>query len=121
MRGGAAPPSRDALQDQLDHFSLKADFLRAGVEHDWNPEFKGGLDEVFLLGKYEEELGDVEHAIKFDQYTTSLFVRQQFGNYVALQVDVNLFLRKFEVTTNGDTETQNSRRPSGSMSLDFML
>lgn len=121
MRGGAAPPARSAIQDQLGSFDLKANFVRFGVEHEWSKELKGGLDEVLLIGTYEEDLAGSTNEIKFNQYTTAFFIQQQFGNYVALQLDLNLFLRRFDVTTDGDKDTQESRKPSGSMTLEFML
>lgn len=121
MQGGNPVITANPLIDSMEDFDLNALFVRTGVDYTFSKDLTVGLDEVILMGQYEETFFSKERSIDFKQYTTATYLRQQFGNYVALQGNLNLFHRIFGYKFGSENDKQTSTKISGSVGIEFML
>ncbi|MBF0443723.1 MAG: hypothetical protein HQK54_17580, partial [Oligoflexales bacterium] len=121
MQGGDPVITSNPIVNSMERFKFKSFYVRTGLDLDINADLRAGLDEVFLDAIYEDVLYGRESRIRFNQYTTATYVRQQFGNYVALIGYLNLIYRTYDDKIGNENDRNKSARLSGSVAVEFML
>lgn len=116
-------------ETRLSSFQLKTDFLRLGFDWDINKEVRFGLDQLYLTGKYQEEIGDMTqpnpvlttNKVDFLNHTTTVYIKHEFGSQVALTAYFNYFIRKGESSYLGLDDTTNENKYSLTAIIEFLL
>ena len=110
-----------SLVENLGNFRFATRFMRAGVDWEIDPMVKVGIDEIVLTGRYDELFQGQDNHIKFQEYITATYLRQQFADYVALQANLNVFRQAFQYQFGSSNESQNTTRYSVAGAVEFML
>jgi len=108
-------------QQSIESFSLDVRFARVGF--DWNPgkEVELGIDEVIILGDYQEVIGGVPYRLEFSQYNTSFRAAQHFGKRVSLRIFLNYFQRGYRSHQESGTARPVNRNFSLNWEIEFAL
>ena len=117
----ALSASSTALIGQLDDFSLHSQMLRFNVDLDLNKEVQLGLSEVVFNGAYTETLQNQRYSLTYNQYITSARLQQEFGDYVALKIYLNYFIRQYHSQANSHDEKTGENKVSMAVVVEFIL
>lgn len=71
-------------------FSLSGLFFRGGVDWDWRSDRLVSLDFLSNASKYKEMNGPIESSFEFNKTAFIASLRQDFGDYVGVRINVAL-------------------------------
>lgn len=95
----ASQTNGDSLPQNYD---FNAQFARVGADYTFSPTLKTGLDGIFLVGSYKEtDPSGITGHFNFDNAAASLYVRQDFSDYVAFTVILNWHIRHYDYSISG--------------------
>lgn len=109
------------LIEQLESFQFDSTFIRVNFDMDVGNELKLGLSEVVLQGNYQETIFSSRYALGFNNYITSINLHQGFGDNVALNAHVNLFIRNYDSQSATRDEKTEENKFSFTLAVEFIL
>ncbi len=109
------------LANSLEDYSLHSQFLRFNLDLDLNEETRISISEVIFQGEYEEILAGSKYELNFNQYITSVRVKQEFGDYVSLTGFLNYYIRQYQSKTEQDDKESGENKISFAMVVEFIL
>ncbi|MDX2469356.1 MAG: hypothetical protein QNL04_02135 [SAR324 cluster bacterium] len=121
VSGGIASGAESALRANLSSYSLKVDFLRFGVENQWNDEITWGLDGLLILGDYSETYSGRAQSLQSTQKSIAGFIAQKFGSYIRLQGQLNLYSRDYIYDFNNYSDSYKNQEYSLMGSIEFFF
>jgi len=105
----------------LERYDLKTRFIRMDINYDLTDTVKLGFSEFALMGKYSERYAGVNYDLDFLHLTSYLFVKQSFGNYIAVKGEVAYSANQHDYTTGGISGESDQNNISFAISIEFML
>ena len=121
MQGGSPAVGGTGLLAGLSYYKHDLNFARIGSEFKIFDGIEIGIDEVIQIGSYRESLLSTNREIDYSLLTTATYVRQQFGNYVALKLYINLFHRSFDTKFGDQVDSFTETAYSGAVKVEFVL
>ena len=109
------------IRQDLTSYQLKVDFLRFGLEGQWNKNINWGLEGLILVGNYQETYQEREQGLKTRQTHASIYGTQNFGNYVELRGQLNLYHRSYEYDFDNQTDSHLEQQQSIVGSIEFFF
>ncbi|MDY6934197.1 MAG: hypothetical protein SVZ03_08235 [Spirochaetota bacterium] len=123
-------------------YRFKSYFARFGISYDLNPDIQLGLDGVVIAGKYTETFNAIDfssdiseiilqsesitydlysNTINFKQYNTGIYIYQNFSDYVAIKLILNIYISqyKYNMFNISDNDTSIKLQSGGSFELIF--
>ena len=100
----SANPQRDVqasgevfreTEGDFGRLTFSSRFIRVGIDYDIDEDTTVGLDEIFLTGKYQEELDSLKNFIDFKHFYTTAYVQKDLGHYVFLRVVGNHYIHDY--------------------------
>ena len=110
-----------SLIDQIESFDLDSSFLRINYEQALRDDLILGMSEVLLQGRYQERLQGEDYRLNFQHLVTSVNLDQVFGDYVALKVRLNYFIRQYRSETMTGSDESSDNQFSFSLAIEFFL
>ena len=100
------------------HYRIKLNFkILDGIDF--------GINEILFHGKYSETQGGERYLMEFRHVISSLVVKKQFSDYIALTGQLNHFLRTHDYEVINLNETSNNqdkeKNVSFSLTIEFLL
>ena len=100
------------------HYRIKLNFkILDGIDF--------GINEILFHGKYAETQGGERYLMEFRHVISSLVVKKQFSDYIALTGQLNHFLRTHDYEVINLNETSNNQdkenNVSFSLTIEFLL
>ena len=100
------------------HYRMKLNFkILDGIDF--------GINEILFHGKYAETQGGERYLMEFRHVISSLVVKKQFSDYIALTGQLNHFLRTHDYEVINLNETSNNQdkenNVSFSLTIEFLL
>ena len=87
--------------------SLESQFVRLGFDYKIDQETTAGVDEIFMTGRYDEQLKEKSHRLKFQHLYTSAYIKKNFGHYVSLKFVGNFYSYKYDYSIDEKSEKVN--------------
>lgn len=109
------------LLEYLDFYDLKTQYMRVNLNYDLSSDINIGFSEVVFQGEYKENLFTEDYKLNFLHFTSSLSVKQSFGDYTAIKAEINHFLRNNEYKAGGESGESSNNRVSLFFSIEFFL
>ena len=100
------------------HYRIKLNFnIFDGIDFD--------INEILFNGKYAESQGEERYLMKFRHVISSMVVKKQFSDYIALKGQFNHFLRTHDFEVISPNETTNNQDKENNVSfavtVEFLL
>ena len=119
--GGIASGAESILRAKLSSYSLKVNYLRFGLENQWNDEVTWGLEGLLILGDYSENYNGQAQSLLTNQKSASGFLSQRFGSYVRLQGQLNLYSRDYNFDFSNYASSYQNNEYSLMGSIEFFF
>ena len=100
------------------HYRMKLNFkILDGIDF--------GINEILFHGKYAESQGEERYLMEFRHVISSMVVKKQFSDYIALTGQFNHFLRTHDFEVISPNETTNNQDKENNVSfavtVEFLL
>ena len=114
-----------ALIDNMLDFFLTTQHYRMKLNFKILNGVNLGINEILFHGKYAEAQGGERYLIEFRHIISSIVVKKQFSDYIALTGQFNHFLRHHDSEVISPNETTNNQdkenNVSFSITVEFLL
>lgn len=111
----------EKLIDNLQSFDLKTQYIRVGLTYELTDDIALGISEIIFTGDYSENYSGKSYDLSFTNFTTSMYIKQDFSDYLSLKGHFNHFIRNYSHTLENETSDTNENKLSFAISLEFML
>ncbi|MCB0367479.1 MAG: hypothetical protein H6624_02885 [Bdellovibrionaceae bacterium] len=106
----------------LQSYDFDSQYVRVGVDYQFNPELEFTLDQLWLQASYEENLvTSARNAMDFSHLVTQASVRHFFGEYVALRAYINFFKVEEDYNFSGFKEVDSTSQITYGGTFEFIF